>query len=798
MLMVRALASLFRRPFSFLPFFRESKRRPIRKVPVARLGVEQLEDRRLLAAPSWTLQQVLNAYNDPNSGARAIVQESAAIAGALGLKLPMVNETLTSALNLARDFQAPFQIQPGGPDWNTVQSQLQSAGFSILVPFTGSTDANGNLLEVSWTLPATWNNGNPQFTASGNTGFSYLDPASGAGALFGAITTVQAPSVSFQVTLGVDVQNNNPSFFVLDSSALTVSNLVLQAGLSGNLAIGSLANVDASATATLTVNSASLTLNNIHGDHKLRAADFAASGTVSGNVQGSATLNATLTAHLPLVGDVSWSPVFNATINNGWQQGSVNLNPAGPGQLNAQNLLSSLGNKFFSTLSQSFFSGGGTPMLGSLQSELNQPLPLINESIAQLTGLDSDLPQLPNLGSLNPSNVLSSLAQYGIQVNDGDTSLDPSDPNGLPAMVSKLIQGQTVDLISWSTGHQTKSLANYNITIPIFSFGIPDIASAEVDATLGLNASLTYNVGFGIDTNGLWIKAGSPSDPTLGLSFAVSAGLQGQVEVLGFPLAKVGGNIGFTITPYLALTAPPYSANPGRVYMSDLEMFGSNPVNDFLDALSAGIKGDFTGNVYASIDLFFFSMSWNWGMNIPVFNYVHNPTWPAPGSSGAASLDPYPQGPDPTTGILTFNGTANADYVNLKQIGPGTVQLTWANHGPTHTYTNVKEVDFHGNGGDDRLMTAPGFDIPIKADAVSGNAFLQGGDAGNTLTGGSGAAAATTSSSGATVMTRSPRVLATTSSSPARTPAPSSAAGATTPCTPAAATMSSRAVPAPT
>jgi hypothetical protein len=46
--------------------------------------------------------------------------------------------TLRSALGLARDLQTPFQTQLSGTDRASVPTQLQNAGFSILMPFTGS------------------------------------------------------------------------------------------------------------------------------------------------------------------------------------------------------------------------------------------------------------------------------------------------------------------------------------------------------------------------------------------------------------------------------------------------------------------------------------------------------------------------------------------------------------------------------------------------------------------------------------------------------------------------------------
>ena len=62
--------------------------------------------------------------------------------------------------------------------------------------------------------------------------------------------------------------------------------------------------------------------------------------------------------------------------------------------------------------------------LGALEPQLDEPLPLINESIAQITGLDNQLPEFPTLASLDldPSNAISALESLGIEINDGNTS----------------------------------------------------------------------------------------------------------------------------------------------------------------------------------------------------------------------------------------------------------------------------------------------------------------------------------------------------------------------------------------
>src|SRR5262249_28778875 len=119
--------------------------------------------------------------------------------------------------------------------------------------------------------------------------------------------------------------------------------------------------------------------------------------------------------------------------NNVWQAAPESLV-----EPSALGILAGLG-------AQVFHLAPNFPLLGSLQSFLEQPLPLIDESVAQLTGLDGELPEIPSLGSLDPSSFLNSLAAFGIQVNDGHTS-----PGDLVAMVDHLVRGQLVDLVSWS------------------------------------------------------------------------------------------------------------------------------------------------------------------------------------------------------------------------------------------------------------------------------------------------------------------------------------------------------------
>ena len=239
-------------------------------------------------------------------------------------------------------------------------------------------------------------------------------------------------------------------------------------------------------------------------------------------------------------------------------------------------LLGSLGSSIFSL-------ADGIPVLGTLSNAVNKPLPLIGESIAQLTGLDNYLPELPSL----PSGFANFNGNYNL--SGGTLTV-----NVTPTTVDQFLHGQQVSLVSWQTSGDV-SLIDQTIEIPIYSFGIPDIVSLDIDATFGIHASLHYRVGFGLDGHGFYALAGSPTDPTLGLSFGVTAGVEGSLEVLGFHLATAGGDIGFSMTPYVALTPAPASVDPltdpTKVYFSDLALFGKDPFTDMLDDLSVGARG---------------------------------------------------------------------------------------------------------------------------------------------------------------------------------------------------------------
>ncbi|HEX4606950.1 MAG TPA: calcium-binding protein, partial [Urbifossiella sp.] len=702
----------------------ERKRIPIRRSPLGRFRFEVLEDRTL---PAYSLQQALQAYDTAVATIDQVGTAAAVVNQVLGLNIPLAGESLgqDQALNLARSLLKPLkdsiaQIQSalaqGADDWNSqVWPALQAAGFTNPLPFTTAPAAvpgvsglgTNNVFALSWSQTVTPTD---PLQVLGSTGFDYLD--GDGGGLFGGLTATG--SVTVKLTLGLDynAQQNQLGFFIAPGNAVTatLSGQTADGGLTGTLSIGDLADVDATATGSVGVTgTVGLRAGPAEADGKVRAADLTGNlgQVVTGGVSGSVSVNASFDARLDGLPDIPWSGSFGLAISNNAVQ-SPNISLEEP---SASALLGSIGSSLFSL-------GDGVPVLGPLSDLLDQPLPMIDESIAELTGLDDDLPSLPSLpDGFGDFNGTYDLAGGTLTVNV------------TPDTVDQFLKGKPVDLISWRASDDI-SLIDEDVTVPILSFGIPDIASAEVDATFGIHASLHYNIGFGLDGHGFYAVAGTPADPTLGLSFGVTAGVQGQVEVFGFPLAELGGDIGFSVTPYIALTAAPKSVDPasqpGKVYLSDLALFGKDPFTDLADDLSVGLRGDFTGEIYAELDLLFFSHTWRWGVDIPVFNLERSPTWPSPSGSGPGAT-PWPNVTQ-HGGVLTFNGDAAADNVTASE-GPGangsnTVTLAWAGTG-SETFHNVTSLVFNGGTGKDTLTAAPGFALPVRAAGGSGDADFE-------------------------------------------------------------------------
>ncbi len=128
--------------------------------------------------------------------------------------------------------------------------------------------------------------------------------------------------------------------------------------------------------------------------------------------------------------------------------------------------------------------------------------------------------------------------------------------------VVKILLGQDADLIVW---HPDFLKLDYEFDlppIPIFSYGVPEVADISVNLLIGGGFQFFANLSFGLSTraftetdadgktsilNGFWFgdNLTDEGDPfELGLTFNVNAGISGTATVLGFDLAEVYGKAG--------------------------------------------------------------------------------------------------------------------------------------------------------------------------------------------------------------------------------------------------------------
>ena len=606
-----------------------STRRIRRPPPVrCRASMEILESRALLTG-GYSVSQILSAFSQGEAAFSQVVQPVAETA--FGLHLPMLQQSLADAVGLASTMETPLNAPIASTNaLGQATSELQGVFQSVNLSTT--PDANNNLLQVTWqsavaSQPAS-------FSVGGATDFSYFD--SGVqGQLQGSLSG-QTQGLAVTLTMGVDV---NPStgvlaFYVADSSGASIHGIQAEGSASGQLTIGSLAGVSVSGSVALN-SSATMSFNDARpSDPKLRISDFQSdlSGIVSGHVNGSVTFTGvSLDASILGSDDMCWSGHWGDTITNNvvTQTDATLLAP--PTATESSVLIRELEGIT-----------GELPLLSDIQGALNTDLPLINETPAQLAGLGSVESLLEGLGGILP----------GLTININ------------PTTINDLIQGQDVDLLDFSSSY-TQPQENINLfTIPLASFGLPPIASFNLDATLGVEFSWSYSVGFGVDTHGFFL------DPNNFITASISpnANIQGTVDVLGIPLAGASGSLNFKITAAADLFDPFGSS---RYYLSQIDQ-GQSVGQALLNDLDASLTESLSVQLKAWFLLW--SASWNWNLQSSTpFSITHlewDPSDDYQLRSDHTLWQMSQSGPvEVDSGVLAFSNVGDGSLMVLKTDG---------------------------------------------------------------------------------------------------------------------------------
>jgi Ca2+-binding RTX toxin-like protein len=662
---------------------------------------------------SW--DDLSNAYD---FGVTQVVNLAVGLAdAAFDVHIPLVQSGLSRALDIGGLLQTPFvRIGPGGTSFESLYDFFTRHGFTVeqcgLVP-----DGQGDLLRLSRTL--TFNIPQPSFLLGGiggTLGFSYFDDHVN-GSLSGSLRASVQP-ITFQVRFGVDLVNNVPQLYLADTTNMQLPGVNGQARVSGTMNLRNLLNVDIGGNGNLNLGG-SLGFRNLHPDHKLHLADFSPQ-VVTGSLNGSIRFdNVSLATKLPILPDLSWSGHFGYDLVT--RQFDVGLNA-----LNPLDVLKRMVTGLFSAKN-------GFNVLGPLADALNYRLPLVNWSVGEKLGIDGALGWLTrivstaNLGDTF-SEIQGFLNQYHVYIGSPEQPIN--NLNDLANRLTRVIQGDRVDLLTFRQqgGSRWETSVNY----PLFAVGLGPVVSFDVGVRFGGYLQWDYKVGLGIDTTGFYI------DPSthIGIGGGLFGGINGNVRVFGFPLVSAEGRVSLNASASLSLRGPNPSSD--RIYLDEIFRPGEDLVQSFLDALKVDVTLGLSAHLEAKLNLLFFSITvfshdWNLArlvdLHIPLHTTQTKRTLPLNLTTQELAITPL-------DGVLTLDGSASTQPNLVLLSGrDGTVDVNWLGRGTGH-YTNIRQVNFRGGSGDDRLQVARGFNIPINAQGGSGSNYFEAGDGDSTLVAG--------------------------------------------------------------
>ncbi|KKL07624.1 hypothetical protein LCGC14_2584150, partial [marine sediment metagenome] len=294
---------------------------------------------------------------------------------------------------------------------------------------------------------------------------------------------------------------------------------------------------------------------------------------------------------------------------------------------------------------------------------LNTEVPFLGMTIADYLDIPEpvqflflQIPQMLNriealLGGIQGTSSDS----WSAVLNDLENKYDLTFPILDPSTLIQLMMGQDVDLVLWDPDKFEIS-TGFNFKVPVFSYGVPALASINISIYVEGNFGLFADIAMGFDTsgireffeserraqdiplilNGFWLGDNhrDGTDQTeMGVFAEIIAGINGSVTVLGFDVAElfggigIRGELGLNINDYdlgtgalLKGTLASGQAGDGKVHINELEAI----VQDFGAACLFNLEGlvSLIFEIGFRIDLWFFEIEKSWRTYIPLVDFT--------------------------------------------------------------------------------------------------------------------------------------------------------------------------------
>jgi Ca2+-binding RTX toxin-like protein len=647
----------------------------------------------------------------------------------LGTNLPLIEESVAQLVDAAERFATPFledlnDVVSG--ELAELEAMLVSLGFTN-IHCSLTPDASGDLLRATYEY--TWHatNALPNFSVA--SGFNYFDSGT-SGGLDGNLSATIEP-VILTVTLGVDLVNDVPTFFVSENSTLTAGGITLSGTVDTNLGIRNLLDVDVAGTITGHLGGA-ISFVDPDPDDKLRVIQFANPTIVQKNLTGNVKLDTELTANLPLIGSITWGGVWTAGISDG----SVSIdNPtlSPPSTATVQDLVQDA----YQTIVEAF------DLFGDIN--LGETLSGVGKGIGDVLGLPSFL----------TDGSLGTVGTPGFQINV------------TPQSVFDFINGNVVDLIRFESSGGDKDEIAFDV--PLAAAAVP-LGPIPLTVTLsfqtGVQYGWSYFAGLGVDTTGFYI------DPNTRISAfgSIEAGLSAKLSLAGIAGVDVTGGVGGKVDLSARLHDP--DPSDGKIYLDELIRYDATSVgNAILNAMDISLGGEAYAYARGEASIGVWKMKYrreifNERNRIESFNAQLTSNNHSQSVDVANSLrtksQRNPTGSDESAddnsvvlqnGVLAINAQHalhihSSNTISISAATNGGIELNWQGAGRRNFAPGtVQSIVYVGNDHDDRLYVGNNVLVPVTAHGHGGNdavtvmsapAKLYGGADDDTLRGGSG------------------------------------------------------------